>query len=112
MSSEYRVFNSTIALDVMIFNGKSALHCVDVDAKFNAAAILTGKFIADIWNTFTNIWVTIYIGHSEHVAVDRGKQFSSDEFTTLCKRNDVQMKISEVESNNPLGVGECYYSYL
>lgn len=112
MPSKDCVFNRTVAIDIMLLKGDPVLHCVDVDTKFSAAAFLASEVAANVWTTLTNIWANVYIGYPERIAIDQGSQFVVEEFTALCRANDVAVKASGVESHNALGAGERYHAYL
>lgn len=106
------VFNRTVALDLMYLEGKSVLHCVDKDTRFNAAAFLPAETTRAVWMEFVRIWVNAYVGYPDSIAADQGTQFVSEEFVSLCQHSGIRLKPSGVESHNALGSGERYHSFL
>jgi len=111
------VFNHRITLDLMYLpalNNRKfpVLHIVDVGTKFNAAAFLRSENTTHIWNTFVQIWATLYIGMPESMLVDQGSVFVSDEWKYACEINDIEFKETGTESHNSLGAGETYHAIV
>lgn len=106
------VFNRIVCLYLIKLKRRTVLHVVDKDTKFSAACFLKGESSAETWNAFMMVWVSVYIGFPDVIAVDQGPQFESLEWTNLVKAAGITEQSSVVERHNALGVGENYHSYL
>lgn len=68
-------FNLVVSMDIMMLDSASVLHIVDRDNKLGVACFLDGSTAAHVWRSFLNIWVSVYIGYPEYVALDQRPQF-------------------------------------
>lgn len=96
LPNEDCVFNRVVSMDIMFLDSKSVLHVVDRDTKFGAASFLLGQSASQVWQTFLNIWVSVYVGFPESVAIDQGPQFQIHEFSSLLQSAGIITKPSGV----------------
>ena len=106
------IFNRILCVDIMYLDGKSSLHCVDRETKFNGAAFLSGETSDAVWQTYQSTWSLPYVGHPEHMHVDQGPQFKSRRWEGLCLLSGIDLTLSEVEEHKSLGESERYHLYL
>lgn len=112
LPGEECTFNRIVSMDIMSLDSKPVLHVVDRDTKLGAACFLDGESAAHVWRAFLNIWVSVYVGYPDYVAIDQGPQFQSHEFKSFLNSAGIQLRPSGIESHNALGNGERYHSYL
>jgi len=106
------VFNRTVLLALMYFDGKPVLHVVDKDALFSAATLLQGETVEAVWWAYTRSWVYAYAGHPEAMHTDQGPQFVAAGWRALVHAAGTRHIESGAESHNSLGAGERYHAVL
>lgn len=52
----------------------TTLQLVEKGTKFSAAFFLNDESTIEIWNDLMRIWISMYIGFTDKVAVDQGPQ--------------------------------------
>lgn len=65
----------------MYLGGKSVLHLVNGDKKFETACFLEADSTSGIWEEFLCNSVTPYVGFPHMIAVEKGPQFTSVAWT-------------------------------
>ena len=118
---DHVLFNHYITLDLVWLparnppsgrTNKPCLHIVDMGTRFNAATFIQAENTSAIWNAFIRSWCCLYIGFPNHMLVDQGAVFLSDEWKAACELNAIELKTTGTESHNSLSVGETYHAYL
>ena len=106
------VFNREVCMGLMFLNQRPVLHVVDRDTKFNSARFLQNETAETAWNTFREMWVSMYVGYPDIISADQGPQFRSKYWRSVTKLAGIVLKLSGVESHNAINVGETYHEFL
>lgn len=67
----------------MYLDNAAVLHVVDKDKNFSATFFLSKETADENWNSFMRIWVCLYIGFPDIMAIDQGPQFKSNGWGSL-----------------------------
>lgn len=106
------VFNQELLIDIMYKDKRPILHIVDRGTRFSAAKYLKKADAKTVWNTFIQLWSTMYIGHTRSILTDQGSVFMCAEWKGVCRVCNIEPKSTGIESHNSLNEGESLHASL
>lgn len=105
-------FNRIVHLSLMKLKNKPVLHPVHPDTKFSGVIFLDRETTLHMWEALMRILVITFIRYPDTLAVDRGPQFTTNEWSSLTHNTGTEVHSSGVEGHNAIGAGEKYNSFL
>ena len=102
-------FNHVVAVDIMYINNKPILHVVDEATHFSSAQWLRKVSSSEVWKALLRCWCNVYLGPPDHLRIDQGSQFTSDEFKSLSESAGISILEAPVESPNSMSHVERYH---
>lgn len=106
------VFNRTVLIDLIYWDGRSLLYAVEKDSLYSATSFCRGQSHEDLWQRFLTLWVHAYASHPQVMHTDQAPPFQSAAWEALTDSASTELVHSGIESHNALGVGERYHSFL
>lgn len=99
-------------MDLRFLNQRPLFLVLDRDTKFNSARFLQNETAETAWNTFREMWVSMYVGYPDIISADQGPQFRSKYWRSVTKLAGIVLKLSAVESQNAINVRQTYHDFL
>lgn len=108
------VFGDGLSIDLMWIDGEVVLRVIDEETKLYEIDFRDkyGQSVEGLWTAFIESWCTIYRGFLIRLRTDAGSVFTSSRWTEVTDSTGITMRISGVESHDPLGSGEVLYDTL
>jgi hypothetical protein len=105
-------FNYLITINVMYLDGKPVLQVVNSATAFEAARFLKDMLAHTAWDTLRACWIDTYLGPSDIIVYNAGKNFVSTEFRQLANSIAIEIKKVPVKAHNSVGQVKRYYAPL
>jgi transposase InsO family protein len=111
------VFGDDLSVDLM-FIGQAVLHVVDTATRFSAETFLYshngsfGQSVEGVWLALIETWFTLYTGYPNRLSIDAGSIFASPKWKKLSNMAGITLRMSGVETQNSLGIGERMHGPL
>jgi hypothetical protein len=102
-------FNYSIIVDIFYITGQPVLHVIDEGTRYQAGRWLQDISAKTTWDTLRLCWIDTYLGPSDQITADAGKNFASREFSQLASTVGTKVKIVPVEAHNSVGIVERYH---
>ena len=112
LNNEEVDFNHTIFVDVMVIEGESVLHVVDLATRFSAARWLTSMTTKNVWYALQQCWIDTYLGPPDIITNDAGSNFTSREFKGYATSMGISCKTVPVEAHWSIGIVERAHASL
>ncbi|KAI1005361.1 hypothetical protein K3495_g2858 [Podosphaera aphanis] len=99
-------------VDIFFIDVRPVLHIVDEATRFQAAKFLKGQSTNDIWNAIRQSWIDVYVGQSDLIVHDTGKNFTSKEMQQFAQSIGTGTKCAPVEFHHNIDLFERYHEPL
>lgn len=105
-------FNHVVAVDLMFISKKPILHVVDEATHFMGAQFLKSHSSADVWKALLRCWSRLYLGPPDHLRIDQGSNFVSQEFLDCATTEGIIVLEAPIESPSTMSHVERYHGPL
>ena len=112
VGTEDLCFNHIVAVDIMYISKKPVLHVVDEATHFCSALFLNKVSSSHVWKALLKCWSRVYLGPPDHLRIDQGSQFVSQEFLESCEAEGISVLPAPIESPSTMSHVERYHGPL